>query len=145
MLSRRVTLIHSLLYLISKALCVLRTHTTHNGRDFLCQKQGDAHDDERLDCEALMLGRLIRCLSNHGLYHDTHIDPPNYRGSVATLERKLRTISIRGHPGRDHVNCVPIPHHAASIDTVINRLSSIASVDQLRHLAAQAEKSGISS
>lgn len=67
-----------------------------------------------------------------------------YRGSIAWLENSLRSISVRGYPGNKGVSCDPIPNHAATLDAIIKRLDSNATDTQLRHLAAQAKKSGIS-
>lgn len=97
---------------------------------------------QQLDCEAIMLGRLIQFLTAAELWPLPSFT--TYQRSVMALGDSLKTLSIKGYPGNHHHLCNLLPDHSTSVDTVINGLDSVATDSQKRHLEAQAKKSGLS-
>lgn len=93
-----------------------------------------------------MLGRLVQTLATINLWPLPFPRiPTSYRSSVSNLQKNLVLLSdIKGSPSGLHAGCSPLANLTRTIITVTNGMTSLSTDSQLRHLAAQAKKSGIS-
>ena len=99
------------------------------------------NEAEKGHCEAAMLGMLIQSLLTVGLFPIPHAT--TFPDSVFSLKSRLKVLSVKGSCDPKHSECKPIRNLAETLDTVTSGIKSLTTLNQARHLAAQAKKSGI--
>lgn len=148
MVSRRQAAVDDLLAPLQAALSQLYHQSSPQNsfgrlQDQFCRMRGCSNNfTDVSQCEALLLGKLIRSLVRVDLWPVP--SSATCAKSVLMLQTGLKGIAVNGAAHTNHVKCTPLPNHAASIDAVINGLTSLTTPSQKRHLEGQAKKSGLS-
>lgn len=146
MISRRQAAVDDLLAPLQAALTQLYQPPPQYGNGWLqdeaCRMCGCySNSTDASQCEALLLGKLIRSLVTVGLWPVP--SSVTYALSMHLLQADLKSITVNGAAHTKHEDCTPLPNHAASIDAVTDGLTSLTTPSQKRHLEAQAKKSGL--
>ncbi|KAI5919548.1 hypothetical protein F4810DRAFT_686660 [Camillea tinctor] len=92
------------------------------------------------DCEAYMLGVLIKSLSRAGLWPIP--EASHYSQSMDNLRTTLKHLDVRNRFPY-HSECDPMPDRKTGIDKYINTVEVQLAENQLRHMEKQAKKSGL--
>lgn len=141
--TRRLETIELILRPVRSALDRLSRTRERRPGDYLCN-QSTYHSAEKLDCEALMLGRLIQSLVACKLWPVPETSSCTH--SAANLMDAIRNLpqsrtSIKHL--QSHADCFPIPKLKDTLNAIADSTTSLTTPEQARRLSAQAKKSGL--
>ena len=143
--TRRLETIERILRPVRSALEKLTRTRERRPGDYLCNRSTYL-SEEKLDCEALMLGRLIQSLVACELWPIPETSSCPY--SASKLLDAVRNLPQSRTPIKhlqSHADCFPIPKLKDTLNAIAEGTNtSLTTPEQTRRLSAQAKKSGLS-
>ena len=141
--TRRLETIELILRPVRSALDRLSRTRERRPGDYLCN-QSTYSSTEKLDCEALMLGKLIQFLVASELWPVPETSSCPYSAAklidvVRNLPRERTTLGRTN----SHKDCFPILKLKETLDGIADGIKSLTTPKQTRRLSAQAKKSGL--